>query len=526
VIADKTVHSPSEVWTKLGDNVQNVRLEEFNKYQYRLASNKMGSKGGTRRERAFQAMLSGTSFAELLKEFPRSTAYDVLNDFFAYAEPKLDELRLNIANLESQVKRLKGEVQLCESELSEKEKALRGLEKSLKDGEERLNELQEKIERDEARHNSIQEKLSTLDSEGITEEILRKVAETERNSAGELLERVKTFQDYKELQEEKGLLENSIAGLEETEMELKARVNAVKEEVASESNRLDELHRRHSMHEEAIDVVYSLFRDNYDRSILMGIKEALNNLAVKDQPKVSAERLLQGLTQNRKLSDLETDITRKEAELTIINNELEKSKSELAGARDTLVSEIRKTLKTVVNDLNTVYSRTLDNIKSIEETQLTAVKQSHSTHLSLLQEERQFFREEIEKMGNEWRRTALEIVGALGAINVITGEEAKKLAELQIQTAKYEKLTEYAAVMLGVLVDINVLRNQPIENISKLMERISTWINLNHPNTVTQPSHNVCSLESKFMTWQTYQLRAVSKWLTEELNSLTLMWGR
>ena len=109
--------------------------------------------------------------------------------------------------------------------------------------------------------------------------------------------------------------------------ETETRLQEIRREIDSQRNILDEAKRRTQIFNEAVEVVKSFFREDYDTEILQGLKTALNNLAVKGQPKTSIKRLLEGLGNVRELAKLEAAIEEKKVELAKTEGELNNARA-------------------------------------------------------------------------------------------------------------------------------------------------------------------------------------------------------
>jgi len=478
----------------------------------------------TKREMAFQAILSGKNFDELNKEFSRSTVYAALEDYFPYVERRLKETGSNIRRLEAQEASLTEQVSTLEDTLKTREAHLNQVEEKIRASEDRLQGLNSEIEEAENHFNLVQKGLEAFTSKGVTEEMVRIIGDAEFDSGGELMKRVETFQEFKSLREEKNRLEKSLQLLEESERGSKERVSSLRQEIISESSSIDELKRRHMVHEEAIELVYGFLRDGFDRDILTGVRETLKNLVVQGQPQTSVKRLLDGLTMYRELAQLETEITSKREELSKIERELEKTKRVLTGARDTLVSSVKEGAQDSLKEVTQVADEVVKSIRRMEGAMNTHMETNREAYMKHLEDFAAVTRHELGNLSKDWREKAGELIMAMGSVNMLISEETKKLMQLKEEAGKLENITTLATVMLGILTDIQTLRNLPIDNLVNLVERINLWTRLNHPNTVTKPSENVRRMESGFSSLSEYRLSALTQWISEEFKNIK--WGR
>ena len=87
-------------------------------------------------------------------------------------------------------------------------------------------------------------------------------------------------------------------------VEKEEHIDGLKLEEISLRNRIDELKREALLNEEAQKIALHFLKDGYDGDLLRGFRVELNRLGMKDAPKASIKRLLDGLRVVKEISQV------------------------------------------------------------------------------------------------------------------------------------------------------------------------------------------------------------------------------
>ena len=173
-------------------------------------------------------------------------------------------------------------------------------------------------------------------------------------------------QRFRELERATGHLEEEFSDKMVEYQDQLARLKSLVEAVASEKNELDEVQRKRAQHEEAYGVVEGFLLEGYDAGLLLGILEPLRSLSVKGQPVTSLRRLLDGLSEYRRLTELQEACTRKEDELAKLTRELAHSEARLITVKDTVLDVIEEAKDKSMVAIDLQGSEALKLLKSLK----------------------------------------------------------------------------------------------------------------------------------------------------------------
>ena len=210
------------------------------------------------------------------------------------------------------------------------------------------------------------------------------------------------------------------------------------------------------------------------------------------------KRLIDGLMGVKELNKLGAEIRGKEAELSVLKNEVETVKGELRGFRESLMQEVHQTRESSKNEIKNISAATINELQDL--------RKSYSNTVTEFSEQAQG---KIQEMLDRMERL-------LSHIN----NESQRLAELRGRMEKYGEQARLGVLMMGILEDRGALRELPIENVHRIMERIHQWAQMNLMTHDTKPSKYVVKMENKFSDWREYRLTAITLWLKEEFERI------
>ncbi|MFC1803114.1 coiled-coil domain-containing protein [Thermoproteota archaeon] len=234
----------------------------------------------------------------------------------------------------------------------------------------------------EQKEQEVHNRVSLLEGRGLTVENLDPVLKSDAHSPAELMERVSTKEEFLGLCDEvTQLTDLRDSMIHEVEEETAKRAE-IREARVSEENQLDQVKTEHIHWQDAVNLLIYGFKRGYNLSIIKGLISALLRFGIKDQPGVSARRLINGLEKVGELIELEDAVKKTEAHLRILEGERDQTQGQLLALRDGVLGSISMAFD---NSIRGIENFTKDSKGCITEL-VSAVKQVESQSIDSIKE--------------------------------------------------------------------------------------------------------------------------------------------
>jgi predicted nucleic acid-binding Zn-ribbon protein len=293
--------------------------------------------------RALKALKDGEKWEVLKSSYTQGTLYRALNEYFDWAQGRVGDLQGSIDSLEAKEEERYETLKHLTAEIRDGEKSVTRLDKDKSKLDFEMKKIGDEVNELQKTRDSLKRELSRLAELGVTDEAIARIGGMDFGDKDELIARLNTHEAYEQL---KGEVDARKGELKQIEFDLhkkNAKAVALNVNIKSLTNELDELQRKTWMFKETQEVMHSFFQSGFDKSTLISLKKALDNLAIKGQPKTSIKRLIDGLSNYQRLTELESAIRIKLNELSELRKEIEKEKGTLSHYQETML----KTIETV-----------------------------------------------------------------------------------------------------------------------------------------------------------------------------------
>ena len=419
----------------------------------------------------------------------------------AEAEEKADAaVRLAQENLDK--------VRVLETKIDELESQVTKLQEAGQVAEEYLNSKMLEISK-------VEDIQADLKERGLTEENLSSVLRSNVHGEEELMERISTKQQHRELTEEVGLLQSQRDSLRVEILNDESELAKIKEELLSETNMFDEMKSKHSLWNLAIKLIVTTLQLGFTVEILEQLVRELHKLSIIGEPKRSARRALSRMNKIVEEIELDDAISRKTAQLEA----LEKKYSILVATIETLakkglenlrevenaaVIKISSVSKSAQNEVSNVTGHIKASIKSVEETSLDSilnVKQAADAGIKKLES----------RVSTVFINNDIALRLALDNYK----SEVEAWGNIREQAGRYSEHIKLTTVFLGVQLDETGLLNVDPFLVARLVERIHFFIVRKWPDAKTTSPDSVSRRENAINSMWEAKLSSVSSWLAE-----------
>jgi len=469
-------------------------------------------KGGKvlKRDLVFERLMNGDSLGDVRREFKGgSSVYKGLKLFFERSEGRVLEYHTKIKSLDGELKAKKATNKKISEELRVANKTVEELDKQVKVKKNEISSLNEKYSEVWNTYETLTSKLDSLRKKGVNEPAIARIGKLDFGSGDELLGRLSTHEKHMELQSEiKGL------GLQIEEMTSRLKLDDtilenLKVDIASENNALDEVRRRRLLHDEANKVIQGYLQDGYDPELLLSLLEVLGGLAIKDQPKLSLERLVQGLKEYRELSLLKADLQDTQNEFDEISLKLAEAEASLVIIKKIILKEIEEAKNESIKMLLEQHSDAADlysELKKQVETDLETLMNNHAAGLTILKEDalanliavNNKAVDTMDTAGNNFRDA---MVGYESTIRDWGNE--KKLE------GKFKEIFRYAEIIYDIHESPKDVREIPPHIMERFVYTAANWAHAMVPDAMRKPDSGTRRLDRNFYEYTDYKILAL-----------------
>jgi hypothetical protein len=332
-----------------------------------------------------------------------------------------------------------------------------------------------------------------LQRKGFTAEIVRKIKVIEDRSGSDLLSQVKTVEKYNYVKREVSSLTEQKDGLDREIQALERKQRKMDERVVSQKNKFDALKLQTLTFKRAVEVATSFLKDGYTPENLESLKYGVELLKIREDPTLSIERLVSGLSKHKGLFMLDKKLRERRGELALLEKAVGDAEAKLE----------------VIREL------TLGTIEETRDAALEAIKktsnQNDASSKSMMEKLESQVTEYLSRIDGHVEQT----MGTLRA-------SLDVWSELQKQKGKLEDEINYGLILLGVLQSPEYLKKIPASLAAQLLDRLRLWTEMNLPNVKITPSKNVSNKELSLSPWQNYKLSALIECASEGLQQILM----
>jgi chromosome segregation ATPase len=469
----------------------------------------------------------------------KAQLYEALGIYISEADLKIQKRQNQLSSLNSEIVGIQQKLNLFNTQASQLKKEIDDAEKVKVQMGQEIARLEGELEEKKCELNQINTNLSELAKIGVTPEIVTRIKGMELEFGEDLLERVKTVVDYmsihkvvENLNKEKTSLEDETAGLEK-------KKNHLISDIQTEKNRLDESKLKTQTFKEAIAMTVYYFTNGYDTADLKSLKDGLDLLGVKGDPKLSITRLVKGLERIKTLVNLEDTVKEYEKKLQTLNENIAKAEGELYAIRDITVNaikeaadygrarasetwentctQIRNTGKESIRkitELGENSEKTLGNLSQKVETTISETGKVEGTIAETLKTETEKSAKKFDACTEKaLRNFDTHVSETMNSVK----KDFEEWGNVKERVGKYEERIGYANTLLGILETPEMLKTVPLQLIARLMNRLYLWASMLLAGETMTPSENIQNKEWQLATYKRYQLPVIFEWCSEEL---------
>lgn len=471
----------------------------------------------TRKEEALQDLMKGIPWKQLSKKYAKSTLYDAYVEWESLAIKRYQEL-------EEEKKSLLQEIESINTSVKEKETQQRTLEMRVSELQSSLNSLEDlemklgnQVEEGEEKLRTLQIALGNLEGRGISVGALESILDSDTGSSEDLMARVQTKQQHGTLTREVKLLEKKqvqILRSQEVETERLANLRTL---CSSEKNRLDELKTRNLHWIESIELAVQAYDRGFTTEILRGLIDNLFNLSVKGEPILSAKRLLNRLEKIKEEIELDTSITAKKTEISILKQEHTGLKATIQTLKNDVIKNVTSTQNEGIRKLKQVTDLATSEILGSKDQLINTMKSIEKTSTQTIANLEKSGKESINDLhlaiSNSLYNNHLENKLAVEQYT----SEILMWGDLRQEAGKYSSLINMATILFGVSEDENAILSLSPATITRLVERIHIYILKKYPGEETLPPKDLAYSELGLSSMFSVKLSSLTRWLVDDL---------
>jgi hypothetical protein len=325
----------------------------------------------------------------------------------------------------------------------------------------------------------------------------------------ELLDRIGTVEKFKELEVATGHLDEELADKEGDYMDRLAKLKSLEEAVASGTNELDEVRRRRLLHEEAYRVVEGFLQAGYDAGLLLGILEPLESLAVKGQPLISLRRLLDGLSEYKKLMELQEACTKKETELAKLTEELAHTEATLRTVKDTVLEVIEEAKDESLALIGRQGSEALEMTKSLKDQYTLHLEELQKGQIARSEQSRKMGEAHIIKMQKEAMAQIKTFTESLWTTLLQYEDMVRKWGEEKEKWGRLKDVMPYAEIVHDAIEYKDNYEKISPDMISSFVRLVRFWIHGKIPNELVCPTREIANQDPTLSVYSSYKLTSM-----------------
>ncbi len=459
-------------------------------------------------DRCLEAMKKGLSWKNIKENFPGgSTRYGAFSQYFEWAEHMLKDLSLRINEIDNE----KNEKEKSLDILSKKNVAAEKLQNSLMRQNNRLDELvdkrQERFNELVRTMNSMNVEMKALEERGVTLETIARVVRIGFETGDELTERITTYESYNELVGQVKNLKEEIDVLENRKENSEKKLENIDIQITSTKNSLDEEKRKLWSFRESHEIVEEFLKNGYDKEILFSLIEAFKALQIAGDIQTSLTRLLDALKGVKKLDELDTKIRRKSSELKGLEERVDEISGTLKVIEENAIKKIQSLKNEGISELRDLNSEIKDSLKMASDVYRENIEKNRSIQESVLEAIRKSTESRVSKISDHFdSRVYSSITSLENDFQIFRGEIAR-WGEMKQEQGKHKRMMIYGTILLGILENPRKeLPKVPLEVITKLLDKIASYLYLTMPEVRAKPTEIIAKQEPHLYTYYGYRL--------------------
>ncbi len=478
----------------------------------------------TKYEDALAEMRAGVNWDKVEIKYAKSTMYNAFNPWKETSKKEYTQLSAELQDINTRVKSAREELQAAEAERAAEDDRLRATrEKTLKADEE-LSEKTRQLIEVEAKKAKLDDGITQLASRGLTPDTVGAVVSSDVESVEDLRERVGTGSAHRKLhQENKRLVEanDSLNGrIVEADAVLNANLKAgnaklgeVKAQTRSELNKLDELKAEHMTMMPAIDMVMNATRRGYTIPMQVSLYNHIQASEIKGQPVASVERLIHRLDTEKGIAERDSELERKEAQLTVVNEKLNTAKGVLEGYKGGALK--------VIQDVELESKRGITSVRDSSIASIQQVRDGAIGSMSRIESEAAARGQSIyNKWDSEVRYVQKNVIDAYGVtINSLATykKQTDDWGNARQASGRLEREIQEAALLLSIRNDPKAIGDIPPDIMLRTIRSVDSYTRIRLPDATSLPSEQLKKDDRYGLAlFYPVKLCSLTAWLAED----------
>ena len=466
----------------------------------------------TKKERVLQKLKKGEPFSVIRKEEGSgSSVYAALPLYFDWASENIEGLQSLVKSSEGELKTKRKLLGVLSNEIEMVGKKNENLGRAYNDLSTDMMKLESIHSEKKGNLDRVLSDLMSLRKRGLTEDIIAEVCKIDFGSKDELLGRIGTLEAFQVLSGELKKLDVNIEDARSALARDDARLKSIRDEIVSQGNALDEVKRKRWRFNEANLVVQGFLQEGYNTELLLSLLEALGDFSIKGQPNTSIQRLVTGLSDYRRLEELQRACRDSQVELSRSKDELLEAQATLRAVKVNVLSMIQdaqvrsiRILEEQGKKLSARVERDLGEIKDKQIAQYEKIGEIATDHLI--------------KVHNSALSKIQNASANLG--NTLTRYErfVKEWGDQKQERGEFQEILNYAEIIRYALENTELLKGLPVYVIERLAFAITNWINYNDPEAKMRPDEGTYNLERNLSTYSEYKVLALSRMISDYMS--------
>jgi hypothetical protein len=396
------------------------------------------------------------------------------------------------------------------------------LERELKVRREERDELDIQYAEVKSELGALTSKLDSLRGRGVTEEVIVRVGSIDFGSNDELLERISTVERHNELVRSDKHFSEALMEKSEEYKDLQRQIESTRELRDFEKNALDEAVRSRTMYLGANKVVQGFLDAGYDTKLLLSLLETLRGLSVKGEPNTSIQRLTDGLSQYRRLIELENAITEKETEVSMLDKRLAESQATLKAIEDSVLKVIDEakyeSIRMITEQGGTALKLSRDLLDNYK-TSLTSFSDAQTVRL---EEARQRAEDDVTRVGDSALNKIREASGSLDGYIKGYEKAVHEWGEMREKQGRLKDYVKYGEIIHDIYENKTAAKEIPLEILHRLVHTVMYWVYYNDPDAETSPDEGTMRVAKNLVSFRNYKVLALMDMITKYFTTQAL----
>jgi hypothetical protein len=477
----------------------------------------------TQYRKVFERLMAGETIDQIRRDI--SSDSSLQRGIQMYVEQwrkDMPEFQRGIRDLELRQKGLEDDLQRVSSGVRDAEITKEDLERDLKVRRDEVDELDIRSVEVKSELDALISKLDSLRERGVNEEVLLRVGTLDFGSGDELLERISTVERHNELVRSDKHFSEALMEKSEEYKDLQRQIESTRELRDFEKNALDEAVRSRTMYLGANKVVQGFLDAGYDTKLLLSLLETLRGLSVKGEPNTSIQRLTDGLSQYRRLIELENAITEKETEVSMLDKRLAESQATLKAIEDSVLKVIDKAKDESIRMIKEQGGTALKLSRDLLDNYKTSLTSFSNAQTVRLEEARQRAEDDVTRVGDSALNKIREASGSLDGYIKGYEKAVHEWGEMREKQGRLKDYVKYGEIIHDIYENETAAKEIPLEILHRLVHTVMYWVYYNDPDAETSPDAGTMRVAKNLTSYRNYKVLALMDMITKYFTTQAL----